>query len=84
MSFEEIDKDPLLPECFKMHANAPREAKQWVVDSIRKLNPSWWPRLVQGYNAVFTITGVYIPHREYNQRCRAANLWLLDKVNRFS
>ena len=80
----EVDKDPLLPTCFKTHQDAHREAKVWVVESIRKLNPNWWQRLSQGYTAVFNHTGVYKPWQELNQRRRMANAWLLAKVKRFS
>lgn len=71
-----VDSDPLLPKCFKTHPESHTEAKQWVVDRIRMLNPNWWPRLSQGYTATFNHTGVYKPWQEVNHRRRMANAWL--------
>lgn len=72
----EVDSDPLLPKCFKTHPETHKEAKEWVVNKIRDLNPNWWPRLSQGYDKTFNHTGVFIPYQEVNQRRRMANAWL--------
>ena len=76
MNHSNPDTDPLLPTCFKTHPESHGEAKQWVVDRIRMLNPNWWSRLSQGYTETFNHTGVYKPWQEVNQRRRMANSWL--------
>tara|TARA_R100000541_G_scaffold50987_1_gene58304 strand:+ start:1596 stop:1844 length:249 start_codon:yes stop_codon:yes gene_type:complete len=80
----EVDSDPLLPRCFIQHVESHREAKEWVVDSIRKLKPSWWQAASARYDKIFYDVGVYHPIKEINQRRRNANLWLLKTVKDFT
>lgn len=79
----DIDKDPLIPQCFIDYPESHKEAKEWVVNTIRLLNPNWWDALSNGYDKVFNHTGVYRPYQEVNARRRMANLWLRDKLKRF-
>lgn len=79
----EVDKDPLLPKCYLKHPEPHREGAEWAVDTIRSLNPSWWPRLIQRYDDIFNRVGVFHPSREVNDRRREANLFLLDIKKRF-
>ena len=80
----EVDSDPILPKCFKTHPEPHREAKEWVVASIRMLNPNWWQKLSEGYDKAFNHTGVYKPYQELNQRRRMANAWLLSMVKKYA
>jgi hypothetical protein len=80
----EVDNDPLLPKCFKEYPDKHKEAKEWVVDNIRKLKPNWWQAASKRYDLIFYDTGVYHPNRELNLRRRNANLWLLKTVRDFT
>lgn len=80
----EVDNDPLLPRCFKQFPECHKEAKEWVVNSIRSLKPNWWQAASKRYDEIFYQHGVYRPVKEINIRRRNANLWLLKTVRQYS
>ena len=80
----DVDKDPLLPKCFKEYPEIHKEAKEWVVNQIRTLRPNWWQAAKQRYDEAFYHHGVYRSYQEINARRKIANLWLMKTVKQYS
>lgn len=79
----QVYSDPLLPDCIKKYPSICPDDDVKVMEAIRRLRPTWWRRLSEGYTEAFNHQGVYRYHQEKNARRRAANRWLFDKARRF-
>lgn len=75
-------QDPLLPTCLKSLPKDWNHVFEWVCETIRKMPPTWWQRASQVYSEQYNFVGVFVPHKEVNQRLYRANRWLRMQIEK--